>query len=556
MARHTKSIASVSCQFVVACAFLALSAHAWAQEADSKSDQPPDLTHYGRRPVPEDNLRLLVPIAGVSLNDVEISNTDKNLQKNETFNDTEPSIAVKPNKDCIADPTKCEIVITAFADRWFSAALNPNAPLWHSTDGGSTWTKQFTIPPPAMLPEAMAKGCPCDQTLDYANYPFSLLGGSFLTSDPANIYTGTTLGPGDIAKWHWDVDATGKAQPTNLHGTAGVDQPWLISGPGVALAMQNFYVAYDFGDDEQVSETTAVDPPNFKTNNQDQRAGRDPGSIANAGLRLATDPRTYYGFGNGRVYSIYQIDEGKNAANTALKIKYMLNASLDFGKSWRLSGDLTVDGGTCRIDKTNNRTTGCVIASVESRQGSIKDFKFGEVNALMGGVDAIAVDPTDGDIYIVYGKRVADTDGTTRDHLFIGLFHMTNDQLTRLGTDADITPGKVAALPAVAVAQNQTVAVLYDTFEGMVRNLPQFDTHLAQSTGFGNTFTDQPLVLFLSPAKRDDTKSKQRVLGDYQQLKAVGNTFFGAFPANGTAFNPNKFSNMDVISLSAAAKAP
>jgi hypothetical protein len=297
-----------------------------------------------------------------------------------------------------------------------------------------------------------------------------------------------------------------------------------------------------------------ADPPSFKKANRDKRAGQDPGSIANAGHRVAADNRSG---GSGRVFSLYQVDTGKNAGNTALKIAYMVNASTDFGRSWRLTGDLTVAGGTCTIDVTNDKTLGCVIAKADSRQGNVNDFKFGEVNMLMGGVDALATDPIDGDLYVVYGRRVTDTDGTVRDHLMLGLFRLEATGLRRVrADDVDLTPGKVAALPAIAVAANQTVGVLYDTYEGKVRDFPQFDTHLAQSTDFGQTFVDQPLVLFLSPSKRNDGITKQRVLGDYHQLKAIGNNFFGAFTANGTAFNPNKTPNGDPIFVWAAATAP
>jgi hypothetical protein len=41
-------------------------------------------------------------------------------------------------------------------------------------------------------------------------------------------------------------------------------------------------------------------------------------------------------------------------------------------------------------------------------------------------------------------------------------------------------------------------------------------------------------MAFLSPAK-DDSNSSQRVLGDFQQMVAVGNKFYGVFSGNGAA---------------------
>jgi hypothetical protein len=75
--------------------------------------------------------------------------------------------------------------------------------------------------------------------------------------------------------------------------------------------------------------------------------------------------------------------------------------------------------------------------------------------------------------------------------------------------------------------------------------LPIFTAHLAQSTDQGVTFTDIRLLTFLSSAP-DHRCSSQRVLGDYMQMKAVENTFYGAFTGNGVAFG-RPFGNHDPI---------
>ena len=54
--------------------------------------------------------------------------------------------------------------------------------------------------------------------------------------------------------------------------------------------------------------------------------------------------------------------------------------------------------------------------------------------------------------------------------------------------------------------------------------------------------------MFLSSA-RDNGNSRQRVLGDYQQMKAVENTFYGVFTANGIQFG-RPFANHDPIFFS------
>jgi len=74
---------------------------------------------------------------------------------------------------------------------------------------------------------------------------------------------------------------------------------------------------------------------------------------------------------------------------------------------------------------------------------------------------------------------------------------------------------------------------------------PKFTAMGAASNDHGVTFKQFELETFLSPAK-DTGDPRQRVLGDYMQIKAVGNTFYGVFPGNGVPFG-RPFSNMDPI---------
>src|SRR5262249_46880457 len=371
-----------------------------------------------------------------------------------------------------------EIVITAFSGSW-----GANAPLWQSTNGGNIWTKQFTIPSP---PGIAATGCPCDQAVDYGMA--SQMSGTFLISD---IFSGTTTDPATAAAWNWLVIG-GVTQPTNFNNLpppAGVDQPWLLVNTDPTIpAQDNVYVAYDdftngnncVGDacNERVSVSYGVNPPNFTADNQ---SGTATGSI-NPGHRLAVDPR------NGFVHSLFQrnIAAGNGGSKN---IDYMLNRSTDGGATWTLNGN----------------AGGIIVANADSTQPTPK---FGTVNALLGGVDHIVVDPTTGDVYYVYGNRDA---GTGNNRLAIR-------RLTRNGTGGwtiacqNVVPGQVqAALPAVAVLDDGTVGVFYYSFDGFSSdNFPIFTAHLALSDDQGVTFTNIELLRFLSAAT-DDTMPRQRV---------------------------------------------
>src|SRR3989442_10466286 len=73
-------------------------------------------------------------IPAQTIKDIATDATDPN-----NLRDSEPSIAVDPS-----NPMR--IAILSFAENWGGGA---NAPVWISTNGGSTWTKSFIIGTPA-----------------------------------------------------------------------------------------------------------------------------------------------------------------------------------------------------------------------------------------------------------------------------------------------------------------------------------------------------------------------------------------------------------------------
>ena len=305
------------------------------------------------------------------------------------------------------------------------------------------------------------------------------------------------------------------------------DQPQLLTNVDPVTAGQNnVYVAYD--DDStnnvRVSAALGTQPPDFVTDNV---SGVTFGGGINQGHRIAVDPRT------GAIYSLYQ---GCTAGcgGSPKTIAYVLNRSLDAGVTWTLNGS----------------GTGITVASGVTVQPTPK---FGTVNALLGGIDHAAVNPTTGALFVVYGG----SNGSGGNAIFIVQITFDNSSPTMaiVGTPHQVSlPGAQAALPAVAVAPNGTVGVLYTSFDGFsVDGFPIYSGHFAYSTDSGATFTDQDLLTFLSPST-DNGNPRQRVLGDYQQLKVVndlppataGSTFYGVFTGNGAALG-DATANNDAI---------
>ena len=150
-----------------------------ADDLASIRSAPPDLTPYMRPAVPEDNAPFgketgvlfgtLPPrFSNLQIVDVVVDNTDHTLVFTDQFNDGETSIAVNRQ-----NPQ--EIIISAFSGR-----SGNDVPLWHSIDGGNTWTKEFSVPAAPGVPAIFGCGGPCDQTFDYGRN--NRLSGAILSS--------------------------------------------------------------------------------------------------------------------------------------------------------------------------------------------------------------------------------------------------------------------------------------------------------------------------------------------------------------------------------------
>ena len=482
---------------------------------------PPDSNVYSRSALAEDKnpggrtaigpRQFGIPrFPNVFVRDTVVSNVDRALTNSDQFGDSEPAIAInRANTD--------EIVVTAFSGfNWTNPGTNPpgDAPLWLTTDGGNTWSKDETIPSPDGV---YGKFCPCDQTIDYGRN--SELFGSFLTVNPTNIYSGSTINPSNVSSWQWPLQKH-QATLTDFGAPNNADQPWLLVNPDPFVSAQdNSYVAYDdfsgcCSPAMRVSTALGTAPPLFV---RDVLTGISSPFI-NPGHRLAVDRSS------GFVYELYQVRIAPGADGVSQNINFVLNRSTDGGATWGLNGS----------------GTGIVVANADSTQPRPK---FGTVNALLGGVDHVAVDHVTGDVYVVHGNRDATT-GNNR----LSIVRLSNDGNGGLVivSRAFVTGQVQAALPSIAVNDNGILGVLYDTFDGFSSaGFPMFSAHLAISRDQGSSFNDQVLEMFLSPTT-DNGNGRQRVLGDYQQLKAVGNTFFGVFTGNGVPFG-RPFANMDAI---------
>jgi hypothetical protein len=524
------------------------------------SSQPPDTTQYhrpairmdrdlARRIRPPVRARLQAPNPSL----LKLIDVNASAPGSDSVSRTEPSIAVNPENPNVI------VVHGGFGD-WAGSQCSS---LFVSTNGGISWNRVRSINPPTNIP---VKSGPNDTTLAYgAN---SLLTGSFLVQvnpfSGNDLFTGNTPDPTKIASFRWNMIDTGvlaaerlgpfgnncsgssieafrRAQPTDQISSHGSDQPWVAIHsfrpdlivtaersniiPPWPIAMQNdVYVAYsDFNRADvpvRVAVSVGANPPTFTV---DKQVGARGSGGVNPGHRLAVAPTTISSdgliIGRGFVYSLHQRCVDCSADPPQFDI--VLNRTTDHGSTWSLNGN----------------SEGMVVAQASSKQPTPK---FGTVNALLGGLDQLAVDPSNGAVYVVYGvfdQAVQGNRLAIRKLTYLKCNEFSDCNVLVAGPEVFVDDGQSpAALPAVAVTANGTVGVLYDTFEGMIGGLPVFVTHLAVADGHQGalTFNNQSLMAFLSPAS-DNSVSDQRVLGDFQQMIAVGNKFYGVFSGNGAA---------------------
>ena len=404
---------------------------------------------------------------------------------------TEPSIAVDPSN------TNNIAIMSGFGG-W-----NGNASISTSTDSGNTWTLQNSIPNPPGA--GGTSGCPCDQQGDYGQT--GIFYGTFLSFTPTDVYSGSSSNLASAASWQWFTSGSPPVtQLTNAAaGSGNSDQPWLVTAPNPSnLSQDNVYVAYDDFTVSpvgmHVATSSNAQPPNFTTN---VNTGSGGGGI-NPGHRIAADKKT------GVVYDLFQRSTG-GGDDSSKNINYMLNRSTNGGTTWTLNGS----------------ASGWQVANADSDQPTAK---FGSTNALLGGVDALTVDSNTGEVYVAYGNRDS---ATNNNRISVARLQDDGSGNMIVASTSFLTGQVQAALPSLAVANNGTIGALYDTFDGFTpsTSLPIFSAHLAQSTDHGATWNDRVLETFTDP-NTDNGNARQRDLGDYQELNAVGRNFYGVFSGN------------------------
>lgn len=393
----------------------------------------------------------------------------------ESEQDSEPWLTINP-------ANAQQMVATAFTP---NPAGSGNAPVYVSSDGGTTWALNAIVPSQVMT---------ADITVAF--------------SGAGNLYAGIIVVP--IA------DKTPRVQilrTTNAAGSATMDVLFDLMGKGVDQprtmattvgGKDRVYVgANDFNGSPAtatvfLSSDAAATTPAFSTVRLETRttAGQDAPTVLPA---VATDGNTIY----VAYFHWSAVDNSTNDITADVVV-----ARDDAGGTGASPFQALVDSdGKAGIRAAQGITTNL-------------DNTLGPQPERVGSDLSIAVDPSNNaNVYLAYGA--IDPAGYT-----LHLRRSTDSGKTWSG---DLKTLVNAFGPSLAVNSDGVLGFLYQQLTGAAGS-ERWNIHLERSSDMTN-WTDRILA---SPPATAPTAKGQPYLGDYQRVQTVGKDFYGVFCANNT----------------------
>jgi len=409
---------------------------------------------------------------------VSIVNMIPQSLSGETNQDSEPNVAVDP-----ADPG----LIAASA---FTVDPDPNAahaPIYVSTDGGSTWSLHSIVP--------YCDGITRDITLRFASTTNDLYVGYLQNGDlSADLAVART------------ADMTFTTEMELISEVESGDQPYIqaatvLAGPDAGK--DRVYVGYSDGWARMhYSLDAAITDPSFTTVLLDARATEGDVGYDLPQVRTAIHPE-------GRVYAVFY------SVHLGGKVDVVVVRDDQWGAGSPPFTDLQ--------DPDDAKPGRRVVSEVV-----IGDASFGQEAG--EGELSIAVDPNDSArVWVAWADEQAATGYTLH---------------VRRSTDAGETWPETDELWTIPMAQNPglavnsagTLAFLFQQFTETRRG-PRWETHFRYSAGG----FEEDLLLATVPADIP-VNEWGTYLGDYIHLMAIERDFYGVFCANNTP-DPDSFPN-------------
>jgi hypothetical protein len=409
---------------------------------------------------------------------VFVVNMTNNAQSDEIYRDAEPNIAVDPLNTN-------HIVATAFT-------FNPTgatdlAPIYISTDGGSTWSLSNVVP--------SADGRTHDIAVAFANQNHTL-------------YTGILQTTATSMMTFRDPDPYSGATMTLLRDLSGTtrDQPYpeAVSRSEGGVFKDNVYFGFNFLDN---TKSASVEKSN------DARTAAPPAGFATSAIEVRNTcgqdapPVRYSAHPNGVVYGAF-VAWTSMTHNNGVVQSYRSDVVVVRDDNYGIGASAF----TALKDPSDNKAGKFVIHNVTTN--FCGSAYLGKQRGALG--ISISVNPSNAaDVWIAWLDSASVT-GKVK-------LHVRRSTNSGVSWSADLLGVNDAINPAVAVNSGGVCGVLYQKLVGST-----WETHIQRSSN-GTTWSDYILNTFDNGDA--NVPNSGNPIGDYTDLVAVGNTFYGVFSA-------------------------
>jgi Hint domain len=339
-------------------------------------------------------------------------------------------------------------------------------------------------------------------------------------TDGSGFLTETMTLNSDLATYAGTVSSSGFGAAINTYAPANpddLDQPWIRTGP-----FNHVYVAYNNLNNYPAGNTASVnvstDGGATYTTTVIDRIGGAEGQDAPAVRLDVSGSRSYAIFTRWNTL----VEDDANGARYGSQVVVVRSD----------------DGGADGFTALGSGGDGTVVANTTSVFANTSDtpLTLGR-ERIAGGDSAIAIDPNNADHVVV---AYLDAPGANGSGLMQLVVAESTDGGVNWTTKYTTDSATRSAQPGLAILDNGTIGLLYDNYDPTTNKLSQ---HLLKTSDDFASTTDTVLATEKNAAAPFDFHP---YLGDFFDLHAVGNTFYGTFSAS----NDDDGTNASFLNLS------
>jgi FG-GAP-like repeat len=394
-------------------------------------------------------------------------------QSGETKQNAEPSLAIDP-----LDPT--QVVAAAFS----TEASGNRTPYFRTTDGGAIWLDYGNL-------------FTDDKSLAWKQDGSKVLN-TTLVETVTNIAEINTFAGTTATNDFW-------SQIHNFNPVRNLDQPWIRTGP-----FDQVYVTY---------------------NDLSGASGKT------ASVLVSAD--------GGTSYKMFTLDRvGGGAGQDAPSVRSAVNGSTVYAAFTRwdsvldtdASGETRYNAQVVVVRSDNSGSDGFTALGAGQNGVSVAASTAWFANTINGpltlgqertGSDlAITVDPNNANHVVVAYGNAPGAIGSGQLQLIVSESTNGGESWNQKFATAPIAGGIKSALPGLAITDNGTIGMLYASYDPSTNQLSQ---HLLTTS---NDFISTNDITLATESNLTPVIAGSPYIGDFYDLTAVGNNFYGIFSAS------------------------